>query len=118
MAKAKHPVKRLLSSVARKRKINMNKGSPDYRIEAVLVSTVKKRRPQLPERRTSYSSSKAYHVPYVYVNGISCRSDTEEYSWGGNTGDWNLKPQQSDEDFMNLDTFFAEIRSHSTVDRY
>jgi len=125
MAPARSSIKwkRLLSSVARKRKVNMNKRSPDYRIEAMLVSTVKKRKPkiQLPEERTSHESFKARddHVTYVYVNannGNCVRDDSQEYSWGSSNGDWNLKRQES-EDFLNLNSFFNEVRSPPPVDR-
>jgi len=125
MAPARSSIKwkRLLSSVDRKRKVNMNKRSPDYRIEAMLVSTVKKRKPkiQLPEERTSHESYKARDLPvtYVYVNannGNCVRDDSQEYSWGSSNGDWNLKRQES-EDFLNLNSFFNEVRSPPPVDR-
>jgi len=112
MAPAKHPKwRRLLSSVARKRKINMNKGSPDFRIEAVLLSTVKKRKPM-----TSDCEKRKCNDKFVFLYKVSQEGPVEDYSWGDINGDWNLK-KEDHEDLINLDSFFDEVRSHQVVDR-
>ena len=111
----------LESSVAMKRKINMDRGSPDYRIEAVLASTVQKRKSPSAAKKLRTSLRDTTEKASLLVTYVDLSSEARnyrnrvdaKYCWKNRDGDWSMKGEKDSEDLLNLNAFFEEVRSHS-----
>lgn len=97
----------------------MKKSSPDYRIEAVLAATIKRRRQHVP-LILKFKERSSLEVCLEVCSGNSLAlgshsSVSDEYLWGSRGGDWSLKAEES-EDLLNLNAFFDKVKLHLSGD--